>query len=141
MPTHQSRAPENDILMRLYLLVIAVGLVPIALSYGVDPASVLPRFLNITVAGTDQTQIFRALMCLYLAASLFWAIAAFKPEWQRGAVIWAVFFALSLALGRGISLIVDGPASRLLEFYLVAEIAIGLLGLAVLGLARRKSSA
>ena len=60
--------------MRAYLLLVALLLVPIALSYGVaphDPSQVL----DITVAGTDQTQIFRALMCLYLAASTFWAIA------------------------------------------------------------------
>ena len=119
-------------MMRLYLLLVAVLLVPIALSYGIDPASVLPKLLNITVEGTDQTQIFRALMCLYLGASTFWAIAAFKPAWQRVAVIWAVFFAFSLAVGRVISLVVDGPASRLLDIYLAVEILGGLLGLAVL---------
>ena len=104
-------------------------LVPIALSYGIDPATVLPRFLTIEVAGNDQTQIFRALMCLYLAASAFWAIAAFKPAWQRAAVVWAVFFNFSLAIGRVISLAVDGPASRLLDLYLGLEIFGGLLGL------------
>ena len=74
--------------MRAYLLLVALLLVPIALSYGVVP--ILPKFLDITVAGTDQTQIFRALMCL--AASTFWAIAAFNPPWQRVAVIWASSF-------------------------------------------------
>ena len=126
--------------MRAYLLFIAIALVPIALSYGIAPASVLPRFLNITVEGNDQTQIFRALMCLYLAASACWAIAAFKPAWQRAAVIWGVFFMFSLALGRAISLLFDGPASRLLDVYLAAEIFGGLLGLAVLALARRPTA-
>ena len=132
--------PRNDRLVRAYLLFIAMALVPIALSYGIDPAGVLPRFLNITVQGNDQTQIFRALMCLYLAASAFWAIAAFKPAWQRVAVIWGVFFMFSLALGRAISLLVDGPASRLLDFYLAAEIFGGLVGLAVLALARKPTA-
>ena len=53
-------------MMKLFLLLVAAILVPIALSYGIDPAAVLPKFMNITVEGTDQTQIFRALMCLYL---------------------------------------------------------------------------
>ena len=75
-------------------------------------------------------------MCLYLAASTFWAIAAFKPAWQRVAVIWAVFFVVSLAIGRAISLVVDGPASRLLDVYLGLEILGGLLGVAVLAYAR-----
>ena len=48
-----------------------------ALSYGVAPATVLPKLLDIPVEGPDQMQIFRALMCLYLAASTFWVIAAF----------------------------------------------------------------
>lgn len=67
-------------------------------------------------------------MCLHLAASTFWAIAAFKPAWQRVAVIWAIFFSFSLAIGRVISLVVDGPASRLLDLYLGLEIIGGLLG-------------
>lgn len=119
-------------MMRFYLLFIAVLLVPIALGYGIDPAAVLPKFLNIEVEGTDQTQIFRALMCLYLGASMFWAIAAFKPEWRRVAVIWAVFFALSLAVGRVISIVVDGPPSRLLDLYLAVEVLGGLWGIALL---------
>ena len=128
-----------DRLMRAYLLLVAVLLVPIALSYGVAPATILPKFLDITVAGTDQTQIFRALMCLYLAASTFWAIAAFNPAWQRVAVIWAIFFSFSLAIGRVISLVVDGPASRLLDLYLGLEIIGGLLGVAVLAYARKSA--
>jgi hypothetical protein len=101
--------------MRGYLLLVVLLLVPIALSYGIAPAAVLPARLNVTVSGADHIQTFRALMCLYLdlAASLFWAIAAFKPHWQR-VVIWAVLFALSLALGRVISLVLDGSASWLL---------------------------
>jgi hypothetical protein len=58
---------------------------------------VLPKVLDIAVAGADQIQIFRALMCLYPASSAFWAIAAFKPDWQRAAVACAVFFCFSLS--------------------------------------------
>ncbi len=119
-------------MMKFFILFMAVLIVPIALSYGIDPAAVLPKFLNIEVEGTDQTQIFRALMCLYLGASIFWAIAAFKPEWRRVAVIWAVFFALSLAVGRVISVVVDGPPSRLLDLYLAVEVLGGLWGIALL---------
>ena len=126
------KSTRSERLMRAYLLMVATILVPIALSYGVAPATVLPKLLDIAVEGVDQMQIFRALMCLYLAASTFWAIAAFKPAWQRVAVIWAVFFCLSLAIGRTISLAADGPASRLLDLYLGLEIFGGFLGLAVL---------
>jgi hypothetical protein len=75
-------------------------------------------------------------MSLYLATSAFWAMAAFKPEWQHAAVVWAIFFCFSLAIGRLISFAVDGPASPLLNFYLGLEIFGGLLGLGVLRYAR-----
>ncbi|HUU66684.1 MAG TPA: DUF4345 domain-containing protein [Methyloceanibacter sp.] len=138
MPEQPFAPPRNSKLMRLYLLFVVALIVPIALSYGVQPRSVLPRALDITVSGTDMVHIFRAMMCLYLGSAIFWAIAAFTPAWQRTAVIWAVFFALSLAVGRAISLVVDGPASRLLVIYLVLEIVGGLLGLAVLAAEDRK---
>jgi hypothetical protein len=125
---------------RAYLLLCAVLLVPIALSYGIAPAEVLPRFLDITIEGNDQTQIFRALMCLYFAASGFWAVAAFKPEWQRAAVVWAMLFSLSLAIGRIVSLLVDGPASRLLDVYLGLEIVGAALGVAVLAYTRNAAA-
>jgi hypothetical protein len=74
-------------------------------------------------------------MCLYLATSAFWAFAAFKPNWQQLAVVFAVMFAFSLAIGRAISLVVDGSASTLLDVYLGVEVAGGLLGVAVLAYA------
>jgi hypothetical protein len=128
-------------MMKLFLLVAAAILVPVALSYGVDPAVILPKFMNITVEGIDQTHIFRALMCLYLGMSTFCVIAAFTPAWRRVAVIWAVFFAYSLALGRILSLIVDGIPSPILLFYMAVELIVGTVGLLVLNREGRKSEA
>jgi hypothetical protein len=93
--------------------------------------------MNITVEGTDQTHIFRALGCLYLGMSTFCIIAAFTPEWRHVAVVWAVFFAYSLAIGRILSLIVDGMPSPMLLFYLAVELAVGMWGLFVLARERR----
>jgi uncharacterized protein DUF4345 len=125
-------------MMRLYLVVVAVVLVPVALSYGVDPARTLPRFMNITVEGTDQTHILRALMCLYLGMSAFCIAAAFTPEWRHVAVIWAVFFMFSLVAGRVLSLMVDGMPSRIFLLYLAVEVFGGLWGLLVLNRERHK---
>ena len=139
MPQQSPVPPRNSKLMRLYLLCVAALIVPIAFSYGLDPQSILPKILDMTVSGTDQIHIFRALMFLYLGACTFWVIAAFTPAWQRTAVIWAIFFALSLAAGRAVSFVVDGPASLLLDIYFVVEILGGLLGLAVLAYEGRKT--
>ncbi len=125
-------------MMKLFLLVCAAVLVPVALSYGVDPAVILPKFMSITVEGVDQTHILRALMCLYLGMSLFCAIAAFTPEWRYVAVIWAVFFALSLVVGRVLSMLVDGQPSRIFYLYLAVELGLGIWGLAVLRRENRK---
>ena len=132
MPQDLPSRPRSSTLMRMYLLLCMFLIVPIALNYGLAPSSMLPRTLDIAVSGTDQVHVFRALMCLYLGAAIFWAIAAFTPSWQRTAVIWAIFFAFSLAAGRVISLIVDGWPSLLLIVYLGLEIVGGALGLAVL---------
>ena len=139
MPQPSPVLPTNSKLMRLYLLFVAALIVPIAFSYGLDPVSVLPKILDMTVSGTDQIHIFRAMMFLYLGAATFWVIAAFTPAWQRIAVIWAIFFALSLAVGRVVSLVIDGPASLLVDIYLVLEVFGGLLGIAVLAYEDRKT--
>jgi Domain of unknown function (DUF4345) len=126
-------------MMKFFLLVAGLFLIPVALSYGVEPAATLPKFMNITVEGTDQTHILRALMGLYLGMSTFCIIAAFTPEWRRVAVIWAVFFAYSLAIGRILSLIVDGMPSPIFLFYMAVELIVGTLGLLVLIRERRKA--
>ena len=126
-------------MMKLFLLFVAAILVPVALSYGIDPPVILPKFMNITVEGTDQTHIFRALMCLYLGMTIFCVIAAFTPSWRHVATIWAVFFMYSIAAGRILSLIVDGVPSPILLFYMAVELIVGTLGLLVLARERRKA--
>ena len=65
-----------------------------------------------------------------------------KPPGADAAAVQSVFVAhmfvdqaFTLAAGRTISLIVDGPASRLLDLYLILEIFAGSLGLVVLAYA------
>jgi hypothetical protein len=117
-------------MVKAYLLIIAIGLVPVALSYGANPAGVLPRLLKFNVEAPNESQVFRALMCLYLATSVFWIMGALWPDWQHAALIWAAFFMLSLALGRVLSIALDGsPTAALLNVYLALEILAGLLAL------------
>ena len=117
---------------RFYLLFSAAGLLLIALSYGVAPAAVLPTILDLTVVGTDQTHIFRAIMGLYLGMIALWVVGAFRPDFSRAAVIAEVFFMLGLACGRVLSIIVDGIPSILLVGYTIVEIAMGLWGILIL---------
>ena len=63
---------------QIFLLIVAIGLIPIALSYGAFPQQTLPFLFDITVINTNGTHIFRALMALYLGFALFWILGAFN---------------------------------------------------------------
>jgi Domain of unknown function (DUF4345) len=97
--------------------------------------------MAITVEGTDQIEMLRAIMGLYLGMTIFCVIAAFTPSWRHVAVIWAVFFLYSIAASRVPRLIVDGVPSPILLFYMAVELIGGTLGLLVLPRERRKTEA
>jgi hypothetical protein len=117
---------------RFYLLFSAAGLLLIALSYGIAPAAILPLALDMAVEGTDLTHIFRAVMGLYLGMIVLWVLGAFKASLTRAAVIAEVTFMFGLALGRVVSIIVDGMPSLLLIAYAVLELVMGLWGVLLL---------
>ena len=117
---------------RFYLLFSAAGLVVIALSYGVAPAEILPKLLDVTVDGTDLTHIFRAIMGLYMGMIVLWVLGAFQANLTGAAVIAEIVFMIGLFLGRVLSIIVDGVPSILLVLYAILEITMGLWGVLVL---------
>ena len=117
---------------RFYLLFSAAGLFVIALSYGVAPAAILPIALDVTVESTDLTHIFRAVMGLYLGMIVLWVLGAFWVNLIRVAVISEVTFMFGLALGRVVSIVIDGIPSVLLVVYAVLEILMGLWGVLIL---------
>ena len=51
---------------RLYLLISAAGLVPIVLSYGLDPVHSLPWLLQVHPSGVNMIHLLGLLMGLYL---------------------------------------------------------------------------
>jgi hypothetical protein len=115
-----------------FLITAAVGLIPIALSYGLAPAKSLDYLFQIPVTDTNTTHIFRAIMGLYLALVVFWTRGAFKVELREPALYSLVVFMLGLAAGRVISLVVDGIPNTLLWVYLVVEVGFGVLGIQML---------
>lgn len=114
---------------RLVLFLAALGLVPIAFSYGLVPSKSVSYLLGFPVEGTNQTHVFRAIMGLYLANVCFWLAGALLSSLRLPA-LWALFvFMGGLAAGRIISIVVDGMPSLILVFYLVAEITFAVLAL------------
>lgn len=111
-------------MQRGLLLVMAAGLIPVALSYGVAPGASLPWLFGIDADGVPTRHVFRAIMGLYLALICFW-IAGAADLRLRIPALWSLFvFTLGLALGRGLSLLLDGWPGPLLFFYLLAEVAV-----------------
>lgn len=117
---------------KIFLLISAIGLTPIALSYGLMPSKSLISIYELSGAETNLFHIFRAVMGLYLALIVFWLSGAFKPQYRQAALYSYVIFMFGLFVGRVISLIMDGIPSNILVFYTVVELVCGAIGLALL---------
>ncbi|MCC4833767.1 DUF4345 domain-containing protein [Shewanella sp. 1_MG-2023] len=114
---------------QIFLLLAAVGLLPIALSYGFSPANSLSFLFDINAEPINVTHIFRAVMGLYLALVLFWVAGALKASIRLAALYSLVVFMLGLAAGRSLSLFIDGMPHWLLVVYLLLEIGFGVVGI------------
>lgn len=116
-----------------FLVWTAIGLVPIALAYGVEPQRSLESLFEVPIQNVDGKHIFRAVMGLYLALSAFWIVGACKASLRQAALQSLVVFMAGLAAGRLLSLAMDGMPNRILLFYLALELSHGIAGLLLLG--------
>ena len=92
----------------LCLLLIAPGVLAVSLSYGLYPEITLKYLYDIEVNSANLANIFRAIMGLYIALSIFWVAGAFKKS-LRLAALWSMtIFMTGIALGRILSIIIDG---------------------------------
>ncbi len=119
--------------VRGFLLVCSIGLIPIALSYGLAPSVTLEQFFGIDVQGTNLTHIFRAVMGLYLGMVVIWVLGAFKRKFTLPALVSCAVFMLGLAFGRVLSFLLDGWPHWLLIVYLSLEILFGTVALVLIG--------
>lgn len=111
------------------LLAAGVGVIPIALAYGLFPSITLPFLFSIEADTVNVSHIFRAVMALYIGFGLLWIMGAFNYKYQLHAMYCLVIFMFGLATGRIISFILDGMPSWLLIFYLILELGFGFIGL------------
>ncbi|MCW8347016.1 MULTISPECIES: DUF4345 domain-containing protein [Vibrio] len=116
-----------------FLLMAVLGLIPIALMYGLVPSITLPFLFDIDASPTNVSHIFRAVMGLYLALAVYWLMGAFgTPKMARSALQSLIVFMWGLGLGRVISMVVDGIPNGLLVVYLLLEIGFGVVGIVLL---------
>ncbi|MEL7452916.1 MAG: DUF4345 domain-containing protein [Pseudomonadota bacterium] len=113
-----------DRAQQLLLLAMSIGLFPVALSYGAMPEASLPPLYGINEPDLPTRHIFRAVMGLYFGMIAFWLVGALRPA-LRVPALWTIFvFVTGIALGRILSLGLDGWPGLLLVFYLFAEIGL-----------------
>ncbi len=105
----------------IFLLVAAVGLTPIALAYGLVPAITVPMLYGVEIDSVNVTHIFRAVMGLYLAMIVFWILGATREALRFAGLCSVLVFMGGLAMGRLLSLFLDGIPGALLVIYLFLE--------------------
>jgi hypothetical protein len=82
---------------QIFLLVTAIGLIPIALSYGLLPQKSLSYLFDVSISNINGSHIFRALMSLYLALLTFWIVGAFKVQLRQAALYSLIVFIFGLS--------------------------------------------
>ena len=114
----------NWILKNLHLIVSLSIVIPTAVIYG--SPSILPEYLNIKVNTVDFSNMLKAIMCLYLGISFVWILGIWKTEYWKIANQLNILFMLSLAIGRLLSMIMDGFPTSGYIFGIIAEFVLGL---------------
>ena len=117
---------------KAFLILSAIGLIPIALSYGLLPEKSMNLLFQMEDLELSQLHILRAVMGLYLGFAFFWIVGALKQQHQKAALYSLVIFMLGLAFGRIISVIIDGIPNFILLVYLGLELVFGTIGILLL---------
>lgn len=106
----------------LHLLFSSVIIIAIGLAYGLLPYGYFLNMFDLAFQSVDLSGIFRALMCLYIAIGIFWIVGIYKSEFWLAATVSNIFILSGLAIGRVLSLLLDGRPSTIFIIGLVVEI-------------------
>lgn len=93
---------------KLHLGLSSTVIIIVGLIYGINPSKILPLLFDFNVDSLDLKNVFRANMGLYLGMGIYWIVGITNSNYWRSATLTNVIFMAGLAIGRIISLIVDG---------------------------------
>ena len=113
----------NWTLKNLHLLVSVLIVVPTAIIYG--SPSILQKQLDIQVNTIDLSNLLKATMCLYLGASMVWILGIYKTSYWIRATELNILFMLTLAIGRTLSMVIDGVPTSGYVFGIIIEFILG----------------
>jgi hypothetical protein len=119
---------QNSLQQNLHLLLSSVIVVAAAMIYGISPSTILPQLFDFQVATTDLSNIFRAIMGLYLAFASFWMLGMLRSNLWKAATLSQVLFMGGLAFGRILSLFFDGVPSTLFALGTIGELILAVFG-------------
>ena len=111
-----------------FLIFVAAGVFPVALTYGVNPQVTLAYLYDIEVNSANLSNIFRAIMGLYIALNVFWIIGAFKKTLLLPAIWSLTIFMTGIGLGRMLSLFIDGIPYPAFIIYMLLEFIFAIFG-------------
>jgi hypothetical protein len=120
---------SNAGIKNLHLIVSTIFIIPIALVYGLYPGMTLSRLFGIEIGTINLTNIFRAMMGLYLGVTVVWIMGILQPKFWMIATITNIVFMGGLAAGRLLSLVVDGVPSIYFSVGFLLELLLAFWGL------------
>ena len=114
----------NWIFKNLHLLISISIVLPTGIIYG--SPSILPELLDIQVNTIDLANMLKANMCLYIGISFIWILGIWKTKYWKRATELNILFMITLAIGRALSMIIDGLPTEGYIFGIIAEFVLGL---------------
>ena len=116
---------KKDIILKIHLIISIVVVVPTAFVYGFQ----LDSMLDFDVNTIDEMNQFKAMMGLYLGFALLWILGVLKSNYLILAILTHMIFMLGLALGRLLSMSLEGLPSLAYVFGMIGELILGLYSL------------
>ncbi|SIN64165.1 DUF4345 domain-containing protein [Chitinophaga niabensis] len=110
-------------------MVSVLIIIPVALAYGLCPQKTLPLLFDFNADAINLASIFRAMMGLYLGMSLIWIAGIIKSRFWVTATITNIAFMGGLALGRLVSMAIDGVPGIYFLIGFIVELCLAVWGL------------
>lgn len=115
---------------RILLLTSAIGLIFIALSFGVVPHQSMPAIYELPlIESVNQSQMLRANMGAMLASAIMIFIGYLKPKYLRISLIFMIIYMAMVAFSRLLGFMLDeGTPSLMLRIYFAVEVFYAIVG-------------
>ncbi|TDR31624.1 DUF4345 domain-containing protein [Hydromonas duriensis] len=110
-----------DKLEQSFLISTPIVLALIGCGYLINPLF-YPHIFEFSFNNINANNIYRAVGALYLSFCVFWLMSTKIPSWRMTAILSIGTLMSGLAVGRLISLTIDGVPHWLILIFLVGEV-------------------